>query len=78
MADILSSLDSDIPQVIHFTGHGTKEMAIKAIKLGASDFEKKKIEADRFRITVNNALKLKDLKQTVKSYQTTYENGKYF
>ncbi|MBU76105.1 MAG: sigma-54-dependent Fis family transcriptional regulator [Pseudoalteromonadaceae bacterium] len=77
--DILSSLDSDTaPQVIVLTGHGTKEMAIKAIKLGASDFLEKPIEADRFRITVNNALKLKDLKQTVKSYQTTYENGKYF
>lgn len=77
--DILSSLDPDTaPQVIVLTGHATKEMAIKAIKLGASDFLEKPIEADRFRITVNNALKLKDLKQTVKSYQTTYENGKYY
>ncbi len=53
--DILSSLDPDTaPQVIVLTGHATKEMAIKAIKLGASDFLEKPIEADRFLITVNN------------------------
>ncbi|KPH64117.1 MULTISPECIES: sigma-54-dependent transcriptional regulator [Pseudoalteromonas] len=77
--DILSSFSTEnSPQVIVLTGHATKEMAIQAIKLGASDFLEKPIEADRFRITVNNALKLKALKQTVKTYKTTYENGKYF
>lgn len=77
--DILSSLNAEnSPQVIVLTGHATKEMAIKAIKLGASDFLEKPIEADRFRITVNNGLKLKDLKQTVKTYKSTYENGQYF
>ena len=77
--DILSSLQGDNqPQVIVLTGHATKEMAIKAIKLGANDFLEKPIEADRFRITINNALKLKDLKQTVEKYQAKYENGRYF
>jgi two-component system repressor protein LuxO len=77
--DILSSLQGENqPQVIVLTGHATKEMAIKAIKLGANDFLEKPIEADRFRITINNALKLKDLKQTVEKYQAKYENGRYF
>lgn len=77
--DILSSLQGENqPQVIVLTGHATKEMAIKAIKLGANDFLEKPIEADRFRITINNALKLKDLKQRVEKYQAKYENGRYF
>ena len=77
--DILSSLQGDNrPQVIVLTGHATKETAITAIRLGASDFLEKPIEADRFRITVNNTLKLKDLEQTVEKYQSTYENGRFF
>ena len=77
--DILATLEPDnSPQVVVLTGHATKEMAIQAIKLGASDFLEKPIEADRFRITVNNALKIKNLKQTVTQYKNKYENGKYF
>ncbi|WP_405600135.1 MULTISPECIES: sigma-54-dependent transcriptional regulator [unclassified Pseudoalteromonas] len=77
--DILATLEPDnCPQVVVLTGHATKEMAIQAIKLGASDFLEKPIEADRFRITVNNALKIKNLKQTVTQYKNKYENGKYF
>ena len=37
--DILAKLEPDnSPQVVVLTGHATKEMAIQAIKLGASDF----------------------------------------
>jgi two-component system repressor protein LuxO len=77
--DILSQLTGEQkPQVIVLTGHATKEMAIEAIRLGASDFLEKPVEADRFRITVNNALKLKSLTQEVEKYHQTYENGKFF
>ncbi|WP_394193682.1 sigma-54-dependent transcriptional regulator [Pseudoalteromonas atlantica] len=77
--DILAQLEPDnSPQVVVLTGHATKEMAIQAIKLGASDFLEKPVEADRFRITINNALKIKDLKQKVTTYKNTYENGRYF
>ncbi|BBN81654.1 sigma-54-dependent Fis family transcriptional regulator [Pseudoalteromonas sp. A25] len=77
--DILSQLSADNkPQVIVLTGHATKEMAIEAIRLGASDFLEKPVEADRFRITINNTLKLKSLTQEVEKYHKTYENGKFY
>ena len=77
--DILAQLEPEhSPQVVVLTGHATKEIAIQAIKLGASDFLEKPVEADRFRITINNALKIKDLKQKVTTYKNTYENGRYF
>ena len=77
--DILAQLEPDnFPQVVVLTGHATKEMAIQAIKLGASDFLEKPVEAERFRITINNTLKIKDLKQTVTKYKNIYENGRYF
>ncbi|CAH9061937.1 Regulatory protein LuxO [Pseudoalteromonas holothuriae] len=77
--EILSELSGDTkPQVIVLTGHATKEMAIDAIRLGASDFLEKPVEADRFRITINNALKLKSLAQEVEKYHQTYENGRYY
>ncbi|MEM6981930.1 MAG: sigma-54 dependent transcriptional regulator [Pseudomonadota bacterium] len=77
--DILAQLEPDnFPHVVVLTGHATKEMAIQAIKLGASDFLEKPVEAERFRITINNTLKIKDLKQTVTKYKNIYENGRYF
>jgi two-component system repressor protein LuxO len=77
--DILANLESENrPQVIVLTGHASKELAVKAIRLGATDFLEKPIDADRFRVTVNNALKLKTLSEKVSNYQKKYENGRFY
>ncbi|MGF1683801.1 quorum-sensing sigma-54 dependent transcriptional regulator LuxO [Photobacterium minamisatsumaniensis] len=46
----------DIPVVI-MTAHGSIDVAVEAMRYGAQDFLIKPCEADRLRVTVNNALK---------------------
>ncbi len=50
-------------QVIMITGHGTIETAIKAIKLGAFDFIEKPLSIDKVIVTINNALKFRQLEE---------------
>lgn len=74
--DILAQLpEQNRPDVIVLTAHASKELAVEAIRHGAIDFLEKPIDAERFRITVNNGLKLKTLSKKVEEYQSTYENG---
>ncbi len=76
--DILAQLPSqDRPQVIVLTAHASKELAVEAIRYGATDFLEKPIDAERFRITVNNALKLKNLTEKVEQLVNKYENGQF-
>ncbi|MDP4985537.1 sigma-54-dependent transcriptional regulator [Pseudoalteromonas tunicata] len=77
--DILASLEhvENRPQVVVLTGHGSKELAVQAIRLGATDFLEKPIDAERFRVTVNNALKIKVLSEKVSSYQNQYSHGRF-
>lgn len=64
------------PQVIVVTAHGTKELIVESMQLGAVDFVEKPIEADRLRVTVNNALKIKRLEKKVAGYSShRTENG---
>ncbi|MGF1723329.1 quorum-sensing sigma-54 dependent transcriptional regulator LuxO [Photobacterium nomapromontoriensis] len=51
----------DIPVVI-MTAHGSIDVAVEAMRYGAKDFLIKPCEADRLRVTVNNALKEEDRK----------------
>ncbi|WP_026374791.1 sigma-54-dependent transcriptional regulator [Aestuariibacter salexigens] len=64
------------PPVIVMTAHGTKELIVQSMQLGAADFVEKPLEADRLRVTVNNALKLKRLEKKVEDYSSTQsDNG---
>ena len=76
--DILAQLPvNDRPKVVVLTAHASKEIAVDAIRYGAADFIEKPVDAERFRITVNNALKLNSLSETVEKYQSRFENGRF-
>ena len=73
--DVLQSVkqrDPDVP-VIFMTAHGSIDTAVQAMRLGAQDFLIKPCEADRLRVTVNNAIrkasKLKTAAGTNQVYQ---------
>ena len=55
--DFLADLQGqeDAPKVIVMTAHGTSDMAVKAIQLGAFDFLTKPFDAARLRVTLDNA-----------------------
>lgn len=59
------------PPVIVMTAHGTKELIMQSMRLGAADFVEKPIDADRLRVTVNNALKLTQLEKRVETYSAS-------
>ena len=74
--DILESIhsqDSLTAQVIVMTAHGTKDLVMKAMRLGASDFLEKPLEADRLRVTVNNAIKITRLSSEVTEIKKKYQ-----
>jgi len=48
-------------QVVVISGHGTIEMAVKAIKCGAYDFIEKPMSLEKTLVTVKNALRQKEL-----------------
>lgn len=57
--DVLSEIrknNKDLPVVL-MTAHGSIDAAVEAMQLGAQDFLIKPCEADRLRVTVNNALR---------------------
>ncbi|RUM89381.1 MAG: sigma-54-dependent Fis family transcriptional regulator [Thermodesulfatator sp.] len=49
--------------VIMISGHGTIEMAVKAVKLGAFDFLEKPLSYDRVIVSVEKALKVRALEE---------------
>jgi two-component system repressor protein LuxO len=59
LADVMAG-DSP-PRVIVMTAHGTSDMAVRAVEMGASDFLTKPFDAPRLRITVANAAKQRRL-----------------
>ena len=53
---------SHLPVII-ISGHGTIELAVKAVKLGAFDFLEKPLSYDRVVVSVENALRFKALEE---------------
>ncbi len=58
-------------EVVVITAHGSVNIAVEAMRLGAFDFLIKPFSAERLRVTLNNALKHRQLTNIVESYQDT-------
>ena len=63
LADVRSM--ENPPEVIVMTAHGTSDMAVKAIGLGAFDFLTKPFDAARLRVTLGNAAAQRQLGKRV-------------
>ena len=59
---ILGAEYADVP-VVMISGHGTVEMAVRAIKIGAYDFLEKPFKADRLLLIVERAIEAARLKR---------------
>lgn len=60
--DVIKQRYSDLP-VIMFSGHGTIDTAVAAIKKGAYDFIEKPFQSDRLLIAINRAMEASRLKR---------------
>ncbi len=62
-------------KVIILTAHGTIELAVTALKKGASDFIEKPFQVDKLLITIENILKMKELeeKEKIQKYKLNLE-----
>ena len=72
--EVLENLNSSSqkPIVIVITAHGSVDMAVEAMRLGAFDFLQKPFDAERLRVTVRNALEKQNLAKIVESYRQNF------
>ena len=75
--DFLADLDGadHAPKVIVMTAHGTSEMAVDAIRLGAFDFLTKPFDAARLRVTLDNAASQLRLDRQVNELASLQRDG---
>jgi two-component system repressor protein LuxO len=59
------------------TGHGSVDIAVDLMRLGADDFLEKPINAGRLKTSVNNLLERNRLQHLVQDIQTTFERERY-
>jgi len=70
--------DTEAPvEVVVMTAHGSVNIAVEAMRLGAFDFLIKPFSAERLKVTLNNALKHRHLTNIVATYKDTGRE-KYF
>ncbi len=72
--DILKKIsEQQLPcEVIIITAHGSLDLAIETMRLGATDFLTKPFDANRLIVTVQNVLEHKKLNQMVETYQENF------
>ena len=63
--------------VVVITGHGSVDIAVDVMRLGAEDFLEKPVTASRLQTTVKNLLERNRLQHLVDDYQNTFERERY-
>jgi len=64
-------------QTIIITAHGSVDLAVDALHLGAFDFLVKPFDARKLRVTVRNALERLEMNQAIAIYRDTFDRSHY-
>lgn len=62
---------------IVITGHGSIDIAVEVMRLGADDFLEKPVSADRLRTSIQNLLEKRRLQNMLNEYQSIFERKDY-
>ena len=78
--DILQMItEQQLPcSVVVITAHGSVDVAVEAMRLGAFDFLTKPFDSKRLCATVRNALKHQQLSSLVAHYRENFERSSFF
>lgn len=73
--EILQWLHREQPNIttIVITAHGSVDVAVEAMRLGAHDFINKPVEIERLKVTLHNTMKFRHLNQLVDRYRHDIE-----
>lgn len=63
--------------VIVMTGHGSVDLAVEAMRLGAHDFISKPVSAERLRVTLRNSLHYRQLDRLVNHYRNGFQRERF-
>ena len=75
--DILRELEDAGTTIIVITAHGSVDTAVDAMRFGAFDFLVKPFDGKRLKVTVDNAIEQKKLREIVETYQETFDRNHY-
>lgn len=64
--------------VVVITAHGSVNIAVEAMQSGAVDFLMKPFNADRLKVTLQNAIERQSLRKVVKSLSQEFDRDEYF
>ena len=77
--DILQTLrqnDNDV-EVLIITAHGSVDVAVSALRAGASDFLEKPFDSERLRTSIANILRKTQLAREVRTYRKEFKRDQY-
>ncbi|MBP2228443.1 two-component system repressor protein LuxO [Azospirillum agricola] len=77
--EVLKALQARDPgvSVVIVTAHGSIDIAVEAMRLGAFDFIVKPFNADRLKLTLRNALERRALASIVAGYRKDLDRGRF-